>query len=108
MLAKIAPRFVISRVIQNAYYANYMAIELSKRIIGESAISFYTEDAKKYFVDSFSYSNATFMDIFQAYHHQQNLQINLKPSNIIKLSLNFLIITKFELSIKDLMNLQSN
>jgi hypothetical protein len=34
MLAKIAPKFVISGVIQNAYYANYMAIELSKQILG--------------------------------------------------------------------------
>lgn len=41
MLAKIAPRFVISRVIQTSYYAQYMAVELTKQVIGESAISFY-------------------------------------------------------------------
>ena len=34
MLAKIAPRFVISRVIQNSYYANYMAVELLKEQFG--------------------------------------------------------------------------
>ena len=34
MLAKIAPRFVIQGVIQNAYYANYMAVDLTKQIIG--------------------------------------------------------------------------
>ena len=34
MLGRIAPRFVIQGVIQNSYYANYMAIDLSKQIIG--------------------------------------------------------------------------
>lgn len=34
MLAKIAPKFVISRVIQSAYYANFMSIEIAKQIIG--------------------------------------------------------------------------
>ena len=34
MLAKLAPRYVIRGVIQNAYYANYMAVELSKQVIG--------------------------------------------------------------------------
>jgi hypothetical protein len=34
MLAKIAPRFVIQGVIQNAYYANYMDIDISKQLLG--------------------------------------------------------------------------
>ena len=50
MLAKIAPRFVIKGVIQNSYYVNYMSIELTKQIFGDSAENFYMEDAKKYFV----------------------------------------------------------
>ena len=50
MLAKIAPKFVISRVIQTSYYANYMAIEVAKQAFGESANDFYFNDAKKYFV----------------------------------------------------------
>jgi len=50
MLAKIAPRLVISRVIQTAYYAENMAVELIKEPIGESALHFYFEDPKKYFV----------------------------------------------------------
>lgn len=50
MLAKIAPRFVIKGVIQNSYYANYMSIELTKQIFGDSANTFYLDDAKKYFV----------------------------------------------------------
>jgi hypothetical protein len=50
MLAKIAPRFVISRVIQTAYYADYMNIELAKTVVGDSAITYYLENPKKYFV----------------------------------------------------------
>lgn len=50
MLAKIAPRFVIKGVIQTSYYANYMSIELTKQIFGDSASTFFLEDAKKYFV----------------------------------------------------------
>lgn len=34
MLAKLAPRFVIKGVIQKAYYANYMSVELCKQLIG--------------------------------------------------------------------------
>jgi hypothetical protein len=41
MLAKIAPRFVISRVIQTAYYADYMNVELAKTVIGESGMTYY-------------------------------------------------------------------
>lgn len=59
MLAKLAPRFVISRVIQTAYYADFMAVELTKQIIGESAISFYFDDPKKYYVMPASLRNAT-------------------------------------------------
>lgn len=59
MLAKIAPRFVISGVIQNAYYANYMSLELTKQIIGDRGLSFSLEDPKKYFVRVSSLRNAT-------------------------------------------------
>lgn len=41
MLSKLAPRFVIRGVIQNAYYANYMSVELVKQVIGESHSNFY-------------------------------------------------------------------
>lgn len=50
MLAKIAPRFVISGVIQNAYYANYMAIDLTKQIIGDCAADYFEHDPKHYYV----------------------------------------------------------
>jgi hypothetical protein len=50
MLAKIAPRFVIKGVIQTSYYANYMSVELTKQIFGDSASTFFLDDAKKYFV----------------------------------------------------------
>jgi hypothetical protein len=50
MLAKIAPKFVISRVIQTSYYAHYMAVEVAKQTFGESAVDFHLNDAKKYFV----------------------------------------------------------
>ena len=61
MLAKIAPKFVISRVIQNAYYADYMAVELVKEIIAPELNNFYTTDPKKYFVPECLLRNATFM-----------------------------------------------
>ena len=50
MLAKIFPRFVISGVIQNSYYANYMAVDLSKQIIGEGAKTYEFDDPKRFFV----------------------------------------------------------
>ena len=50
MLSKILPRYVIAGVIQNSYYANYMSVELTKQIIGDSARNYYLEDPKKYFV----------------------------------------------------------
>ena len=50
MLGKIAPRFVIQGVIQNAYFANYMAIDLSKQILGESANVYEYDNPKRYFV----------------------------------------------------------
>lgn len=59
MLAKIVPRFVISGVIQNAYYANYMAMEMSKQIIGDDLELFMHYDSKKYFVAQHSLRNAT-------------------------------------------------
>ena len=34
MLAKLFPKYVIAGVIQNSYYANYMAVDLTKQIIG--------------------------------------------------------------------------
>lgn len=50
MLAKIAPRFVVSRVIQNAYYADYMAVELVKEIIEPEYNTFHGTDPKKFYV----------------------------------------------------------
>ncbi len=40
MLAKIAPRFVISRVIQNSYLAENQAIELLKVPFGNHNVHF--------------------------------------------------------------------
>lgn len=85
MLAKIAPKFVISRVIQTSYYAHYMGVEILKQTFGESAIDFYINDAKKYFVKLNPLRNATFMDTSQHFHHQLNSQINSRLINIIRL-----------------------
>lgn len=93
MLAKIAPKFVISRVIQTSYYAQYMAVELTKQIIGESAISFYFDDPKKYFVLVRSFRNATFTDTWPHWHHPPSLLISFKPSSTIRLSRSWLFTT---------------
>ena len=50
MLARIAPRLVISRVIQNAYYAEAMAVELLKQPFGEHADHFAIVDPANYYV----------------------------------------------------------
>lgn len=63
MLAKIAPRFVIAGVIQNAYYANYMTIEVAKQIFGDSCRDFRMEDSKRYNVSLLLYRNATSLAI---------------------------------------------
>ena len=41
---------MISGVIQNAYYANYMAMELTKQAIGNRGLSFKLEDPKQFYV----------------------------------------------------------
>jgi len=50
MLAKIAPRFVISRVIQNAYHAENMSVELLKQPFGTHVDYFAIFDAHRYYV----------------------------------------------------------
>lgn len=50
MLAKLFPRYVIAGVIQNSYYARYMAVDLSKQIIGETTLPYYNQNPKHYFV----------------------------------------------------------
>lgn len=50
MLAKIAPRFVISRVIQNAHTAESMCVELLKQPLGYHDEYFGTIDASNYHV----------------------------------------------------------
>ena len=84
MLAKIAPRFVIKGVIQNSYYVNYMSIELTKQIFGDSAENFYMEDAKKYFVREMLLSNAISMVSLLRIQSLLSLLISLKLRNISK------------------------
>lgn len=50
MLAKIAPRLVISRVIQNAYHAESMSVELLKQPFGSHQDYFGIHDAHKFYV----------------------------------------------------------
>jgi hypothetical protein len=57
MLAKLAPRFVISRVIQNAYYADSMSIELLKQPFGSHLNYFGMVDAHHFYVIIFYYLN---------------------------------------------------
>jgi hypothetical protein len=57
MLAKLAPRFVISRVIQNGYYADSMSIELLKQPFGSHLNYFGSSDAHHFYVIIFYYLN---------------------------------------------------
>ena len=50
MLAKIAPKFVISRVIQNSYFAEKMSVELLKQPLGKHVDYFGMIDSQKYYV----------------------------------------------------------
>ncbi len=50
MLGKIAPSFVISRVIQNSYYAKTMSIELLKQPFGSHEHYFGMQNPSHYFV----------------------------------------------------------
>ena len=50
MLAKLAPRFVISRVIQNAYYVDMMSVELLKQPFGTHRNYFGTVNPEKFYV----------------------------------------------------------
>ncbi len=84
MLAKLAPRFVISRVIQTSYYAEFMATELTKQIIGESAISFYFDDPKKYYVMPIPSRNATSTAICPPSLLLLSSLISLRPRNTKK------------------------
>jgi hypothetical protein len=84
MLAKIAPRFVISGVIQNAYYANYMSLELTKQIIGDRGLSFSLEDPKKYFVGFFSFRNATSSATSPPYLAPQSSPVSMRLRNTTK------------------------
>lgn len=96
MLARLAPRFVISRVIQTAYYADFMAVELTKQIIGESGISFYYDDPKKYFVSHFLlFRSAISMAISHLLLHPLNSLINLRLKSIKKPSKSLLSTTTY-------------
>ncbi len=99
MLAKIAPRFVISGVIQNAYYANYMAVELTKHIIGDSAQNFALNDPKHYYVSAFLCRNVIFMVTSQLLQDPLSLLISTRLKNTMKPCKNLQFTTKSEPSI---------
>jgi hypothetical protein len=50
MLAKLAPGFVISRVIQNAYYVDMMNVELLKQPFGTHINYFGVHNPEKFYV----------------------------------------------------------
>lgn len=104
MLAKIAPRFVIKGVIQNSYYANYMSIELTKQIFGDSASTFYLDDAKKYFVKEMLWRNAISMDFLPPILSLLSLSISSKLRNISKPFNSSLFTTMFANSMRSLMS----
>lgn len=108
MLAKIAPRFVISRVIQTAYYADFMSVELTKQIIGESAISFYYDDPKKYYVMLNPFRNATSTAISHHWPLPRNSLTSSKQRNTRKLSRSCLSTMRFAPFMKNSMSLLSS
>lgn len=94
MLAKIAPKFVIRGVIQNSYYANYMAVELCKQIIGDSHNTFHLDDPKHFYVTTHTPRNATFMDISPNFPNPLSSSTSSKLRNTMKLSRNLQYTTK--------------
>lgn len=73
MLAKLAPRFVISRVIQNAYYVDMMSVELLKQPFGTHRNYFGAVNPERFYVTTNLFRNANSTDTF---HHSQ-----LQPSS---------------------------
>lgn len=55
MLAKLAPRFVISRVIQNAYFVDMMNVELLKQPFGTHRNYFGSVNPERFYVRYLSY-----------------------------------------------------
>jgi len=64
MLAKLAPRFVISRVIQNAYYVDMMSVELLKQPFGTHRNYFGTVNPEKFYVTQQIYSGMQILRIY--------------------------------------------
>lgn len=94
MLAKIAPRFVISGVIQNAYYANYMAIDLTKQIIGDCTVDYFEHDPKHYYVHHSRCRNATSSDTSPPSPDPLSSPASTKPKSTTRLSKNSQSTTK--------------
>lgn len=78
MLAKIAPRFVISRVIQNSYLAENQAIQLLKFSFDSKDMELEMIDPQNYDVRIFLSRYADSMDIFLPYRNQKDSKINMK------------------------------
>jgi hypothetical protein len=94
MLAKIAPRFVISGVIQNAYYANYMAVDLTKQIIGDSYAVYDFDYPKRFTVSCKILRNATFLGISRRCPNRRSLPISSKLRSMTKPVRNLQCITR--------------
>ena len=72
MLAKLAPRFVISRVIQNAYFADMTSVELLKQPFGTHRNYFASSNPEKYYVNS---SINSVMQILRIHFHPASSNI---------------------------------
>jgi len=84
MLAKLAPRFVISRVIQNAYYVDMMSVELLKQPFGTHRNYFGSVNPERFYVTTILFRNANSTDIFQLSHLQLSLTTDSKLKHINK------------------------
>ena len=84
MLAKLAPRFVISRVIQNAYFVDMMNVELLKQPFGTHRNYFGTVNPEKFYVTTNLFRNANFTDTFHLSQPQLSSTTDLKLKHINK------------------------
>lgn len=86
MLAKIAPRFVISRVIQNSYFAENQTVQLLKTTFEYRNEQFSRIAPMQYEVFVVLSRSVASMDISQLFKSQKDSKISMKNRLMIKLA----------------------
>lgn len=109
MLAKLAPRFVISRVIQNAYFVDMMNVELLKQPFGTHRNYFGSVNPERFYVKTNLFRNANSTDTFHLSPPQPNSTTDSKLKHINKhaksLKLSTMSSPLLKVSMNSIMNL---